>query len=86
MTPCLETTIFSVRSLNLLPGAQANDGKGSTGPNRLPGGGPPKGGQRREGPRIEPGSSAFQGGGQTIILGISSLLSTGGDRSAAPCV
>jgi hypothetical protein len=34
----LETTIFSVRSLNLLPGAIADDGKGSAGPNRLPGG------------------------------------------------
>jgi hypothetical protein len=31
----LETTIFSVRSLNLLPGAQPNDGKGSAVPNRL---------------------------------------------------
>jgi hypothetical protein len=38
MTARLETTIFSVRSLNLHPGAIADDGKGSAGPNRLPGG------------------------------------------------
>jgi hypothetical protein len=35
MTARLETTIFSVRSLNLFPGAQPNDGKGGAVPNRL---------------------------------------------------
>jgi hypothetical protein len=43
MTARLETTIFSVRSLNLLPGAQPNDGKGSAVPNRLTKGCAPKG-------------------------------------------
>jgi hypothetical protein len=72
MTAHPETTIFSVRSLNLLPGAQANDGKGSAGPNRLPlpGDAHLKEPNWRERPRIEPGTSAFQGGGQTIRLGM----------------
>jgi hypothetical protein len=44
MTARLETTIFSVRSLNLLPGAQANDSaQGKCGAKPTTRGCPPKG-------------------------------------------
>jgi len=74
MTARLGTTIFSVRSPNLLPGAQPNDGKfgaspGGAGPNRLP-----RGAHLSKGPKawptleLNPVPPLFRAGVRTIRL------------------
>jgi hypothetical protein len=69
MTARLETTIFSVRSLNLLPGAQPNDGKGSAVPNRLT-----KGCALKSTKDVGDTAGAIQELGEVCVIGVISFI------------